>query len=574
MKLRYLHLRDYPPLADVVVRFSSDSLLDRECTIRFVVGVNGSGKSHLLRAISEVFLALADQRPPHFPATLVYELGRDSQKRTVVLDCPGTRATSSLWLADGFVWPPDTTAETFASTVEMLRANAQIPDGFRALIAPGEWPARFATPPAIALPRAVLAYTTGLLTPWQGIWRRVSNISGIDVVSQGLEYELDRERPSSWTAEQEAALPESVGTTITGSGDTGSVETTTTEWRPILVTPTLLKCALVAVALPHALMEFVNYPREEVEKYLGPPKLRGLLERGAWKWPATIAVRMNFRPERWSESEARRAREWLLCAGEVLSEPKPSTYRTLYFDTRGPFSLSAIDLYTSDENLLTSQTQGEALLSLIGGINSSAFERFERLKELIETGFIEDLRIGAARTDMPDILRFDEFSDGEQMVLGRMALFQLLENEDDALLLLDEPETHFNDKWKREIVDIIDGAIRRTAADVLIATHSAIVLTDVFNEEIVLMERRDSTAVARTVEDKTFASDPSELMIRIFGADDSVGQRAREYIESLLKQAQGTPADIQRIKALVERLGSGFYRSELRTLINQWERNA
>ena len=96
-----------------------------------------------------------------------------------------------------------------------------------------------------------------------------------------------------------------------------------------------------------------------------------------------------------------------------------------------------------------------------------------------------------------------------------MALFQLLENEDDALLLLDEPETHFNDKWKREIVDIIDGAIRRTASDVLIATHSAIVLTDVFNEEIVLMERRDGRAVARTVEDKTFASDPSELMIRI-----------------------------------------------------------
>ena len=136
MKLRYLRLRDYPPLRDVAVRFVSDLLPDRECAIRFVVGVNGSGKSHLLRAIAEVFLALADQQPPHFPATLVYELGRDSRKRTVVLDCPGTRATSSLWLAEDFVWPTDTSIETFASVIEGLRANAQ-PLG---RLSPLDWP--------------------------------------------------------------------------------------------------------------------------------------------------------------------------------------------------------------------------------------------------------------------------------------------------------------------------------------------------------------------------------------------------------------------------------------------------
>lgn len=574
MRLRYLHLRDYPPLRDVTVCFASDALLNRECAIRFVVGVNGSGKSHLLRAVAEVFLALADQRPPHFPATVVYELGRDSRKRTVVLDCPGTRATSSLWLADSFTWPADTTAETFADVIENLRANTQAPHGFRPLIAPGAWPARFATPSAIALPRAVLAYTTGLLSPWQGIWQRVSDTGGIDIVSQGSAYDPERERPAGWSLEREAALPEAAKITpATDSAEASSTEASATEWRPILVTPLLLKCALVAVALPHALKEFVDYPRAEVEKFLGAPRLRELLARGGWKWPVTIAVRMNFRPHAWRESQARRARDWLLCAGEVLSEPR-STYRTLYFDMRGPFSPSAVDLYGSSKSLETATTQGEALLGLIGGFDSTAFERFERLKELMESGFIEDLVVGVARTDTADVLRFDEFSDGEQMVLGRMALFQLLENEDDTLLLLDEPETHFNDKWKREIVDIIDGAIRRTASDVLIATHSAIVLTDVFNEEIVLMERRDNDAVAHTVEHKTFASDPSELMIRIFGADDSVGQRAREYIEDLLKQADGTPADIRRIKALVERLGSGFYRSELRTLINQWERNA
>lgn len=88
MRLRYLHLLNYPPISDIKLCFASGSPLARECAIRFVVGVNGSGKSNLLRALAEVFLALADGRPIPFPVQLVYELGhRDSpSSRTLVLD--------------------------------------------------------------------------------------------------------------------------------------------------------------------------------------------------------------------------------------------------------------------------------------------------------------------------------------------------------------------------------------------------------------------------------------------------------------------------------------------------------
>ena len=44
MRLRYLHLQNDPPIADIKVCFASGSPLARECAIRFVVGVNGSGK--------------------------------------------------------------------------------------------------------------------------------------------------------------------------------------------------------------------------------------------------------------------------------------------------------------------------------------------------------------------------------------------------------------------------------------------------------------------------------------------------------------------------------------------------
>ena len=576
MRMRYIHIKEYPPLQDVEICFSSEPLLNRECAIRFVVGVNGSGKSNLLRAITEVFLALADQRPPHFPVSLVYELGREKQKRTIVLECPGSRAASSLWIADGFAWPVDTSAETFSNVIERLRTNDDPPAAFKPLISPGNWPSGSTTPLAIALPRAVLAYTTGDLKPWHELWRRGQDTSGIEISSQKPEYDFGNELPADWSKELESALPETTEEKRGGAFSSGFSnafdigKTVPAAWRPILVNPLLLKCALLAVALPHGLEEISGNLSKSRKGNPDSSKLLDLLARGCWKKPVTISFRMNYKINTWRELEARRAREWILSAGEVISEPKTS-YRTLYFDKRGPFSATALEGYTNNDELLLAKNQGEALIALLGGFKISPYDRFERLKELIESGFIEDIRIGVSRTDMSDVLRFDEFSDGEQMVLGRMALFQLLANEDDAFLLLDEPETHFNDKWKREIVDIIDSAIGRTANDVLIATHTAIVLTDVFNDEIVLMERQDNNAKARTVKDNTFASDPSEVMIRVFGAEDSVGQRAREYIETLLKQTHGSPDDIRRLITLVERLGSGFYRTELRTLLKQWE---
>jgi hypothetical protein len=42
MRLRYLHLENYPPISNIKVCFASGSPMARDCAIRFVVGVNGN----------------------------------------------------------------------------------------------------------------------------------------------------------------------------------------------------------------------------------------------------------------------------------------------------------------------------------------------------------------------------------------------------------------------------------------------------------------------------------------------------------------------------------------------------
>lgn len=595
MRLRYLHLQNYPPIADIKVCFASGSPLARECAIRFVVGVNGSGKSNLLRAAAEVFLALADLRVPAFPVSLVYELGvRGSPNhRTLLLHCPGNRQQASLWLHERFAFDDQNGQEVFDTCIEYLNLKGMpaVP-GFTTLIAPGSWPLRDSTPPQIALPSAVLAYTTGDLRPWRSVWSRNQRADGL--LEAGDDTQSD-ERPAGWTAAQENALQaarQAAGDTPRLSMDPGSAETDRFR-RPVLLDATLLKCALLAVALPQAFVETTDYPlRAEANAAMASFRrrdnnknpLQELLERGGWHHLVSVAFRSRLQPAQWDQKLCETAHDWWLCASEVIAEPHPvEPRRSVWFDLKGPFDGQGPSfLSAARDELQTCTSQGEALWALLGGAkDTSSFELFTRLLELNQAGLFDDVLLRLRRAPMPandgglgiddiGVLRYEELSDGEQMVLGRMALFHLLQGQQDALLLLDEPETHFNDKWKREIVDIIDDAIGHTTNDVLISTHSAIVLSDVFNNEIVMVQKTAQGSTVRSVDEPTFATDPSALMMTVFGAEDSIGKRAQEFIVGKLRQATGTPAEIADLERLVARMGSGFYRSELRTLLNAW----
>ncbi len=193
--------------------------------------------------------------------------------------------------------------------------------------------------------------------------------------------------------------------------------------------------------------------------------------------------------------------------------------------------------------------------------------------DLRRQGLLIDIQIAVRKADLDDVLLFDELSDGEQVYLGRMALFHLLQGESDALLLLDEPEVHFNDKWKREIVDIIDEALKDRANDVLIATHSSITLTDVFNDEIILFQKRDGQAAPIDIRSTTFGADPSEVMIRLFGVPDSMGKRALEWLDAQLDRAW-TENDLPELEDLLEKVGPGFHRSELRGILRRLKGDA
>ena len=62
-------------------------------------------------------------------------------------------------------------------------------------------------------------------------------------------------------------------------------------------------------------------------------------------------------------------------------------------------------------------------------------------------------------------------------------------------------------------------------------------------------------------------------MIRLFGVPDSMGKRALEWLDAHLDR-QWTANDLPELEKLLERIGPGFHRSELRAILRRLKENA
>ncbi len=212
------------------------------------------------------------------------------------------------------------------------------------------------------------------------------------------------------------------------------------------------------------------------------------------------------------------------------------------------------------------------LQRLANGLLKDPFPFFQMLVSLQDSGILADVKLvfeyAPPQPDKPKrVLLSEDLSDGEFAFLSRMALIYLL-NEPECLFMLDEPEVHFNDDWKRNLVDSIERALKDTQSEVILTSHASIVLTDAYPDEVILMThygQNDSIPL-------TFAAEQGEVLRYLFDSERSVGRRAMRKVEDLLKT--GTDKDLED---MLEKVGPGYYRfrivRELQSRVPPTEQN-
>lgn len=154
-----------------------------------------------------------------------------------------------------------------------------------------------------------------------------------------------------------------------------------------------------------------------------------------------------------------------------------------------------------------------------------------------------------------------QFSDGEHQFIHTMAICLLLKDSN-ALILLDEPETHFNPSWRSRFVSILDETLRSASGeedgyiqyvnlkkDILITSHSPFIISDCQSENVIILNKNEmgetyaETALKKGI--KTYGTSIGLLMSQIFDSTSSIGKHSEDGIQQVIKDG-GSKEEIKR----------------------------
>ena len=205
---------------------------------------------------------------------------------------------------------------------------------------------------------------------------------------------------------------------------------------------------------------------------------------------------------------------------------------------------------------------------------------------VVDTGFLYK-RLNGECCD--NSLYVDEtLSDGELGFIRRFSLILLMkelnEEKNRSLLLLDEPETHFNESWKRHFIYLVEEALKNTYHDVFIVTHSAMLITDVKRDELYRFECINNKIKAYPVNINTFAAGVINIGQALFDLEADIGERSKNEINAALKGVKELRKNEEdeenlslkeqknKLNDLLHVVGPGEWRWRIRNKINQLEK--
>lgn len=566
MKLRYLHLQNFPPLENVEIIFQQSDVLVNPLAVHFVAGVNGTGKTSLLQAVTQTLIALARaQAELPFPVTLAYDLG-NSEKRTILLVVSPEKDNQTVLVEFQSILPLDTDWIQLADQCLDFDAGA-FPYLITRRYAKGDFPGAGSI--EAYLPSVLMVYTSGSSVSWKELFSTRAEFENGDYTNPEI-LENVLERPLGWDAWKEFEFQRTIDKDSKPPKQTGIFDSgLTTQRFGVFMTNEQIKLAVCALALYESIRSIKQQTSEkqslEMEhirlKY--PDKgFRTLLEEIDWAELISLNLTINFFPDKITRTHSVPLYDLFLIASRVRREPEPGTQRLLSFDLKSVFPANT-GFKTPDLETITLTI--EALYQILGGSSATAYSVFQKLYEWQQSGFLVDISFVLRKKKVPETILYDWLSDGERMFLGRFALIYLLQDDNDALIIFDEPETHFNDVWKRRLMEFVYRSLGQRNSEVLISTHSSIVLTDVPSSQIILFVKGENgqTEVV-DLRNPTFGADPSDFMISVLGTEQASGTFSVGLLQDALQRR-----DPEELRRLLDEVSPGYWRFRIRDVLNQ-----
>jgi ABC-type multidrug transport system ATPase subunit len=108
--------------------------------------------------------------------------------------------------------------------------------------------------------------------------------------------------------------------------------------------------------------------------------------------------------------------------------------------------------------------------------------------ELVED---QDVRIKVVKENIKGELAMGELSEGEKQLITVLGLLKFTK-DDEALILLDEPDTHLNPLWKWKYLDFLNDVVHKSdKTQIVFCTHDPLVIGSMDKKQVRIFKRNE-----------------------------------------------------------------------------------
>lgn len=196
-------------------------------------------------------------------------------------------------------------------------------------------------------------------------------------------------------------------------------------------------------------------------------------------------------------------------------------------------------------------------------------EFFKALESTYISKILSEVRIRLQRRDADGSLTFRDLSEGEQQLLMVLGLLRFTK-EDQALFLLDEPDTHLNPAWSVRYLDFMDRVVgKQPTSQVIMCTHNPLVISSLERKDVRIMQRNNANG-------RVYVEIPREnpqgmgfsgiLTSEMFGLRSALDLPTQELLDEqrvLAAKEDLTQNELRRLGELTDQLDAlGFMMAE------------
>lgn len=191
------------------------------------------------------------------------------------------------------------------------------------------------------------------------------------------------------------------------------------------------------------------------------------------------------------------------------------------------------------------------------------------------------------KTEKTKDLLLRSFSDGEHQFIHTVGISLLLKDKR-SILLLDEPETHFNPSWRAKFVKILNDAITagnpknlpnggfnvHLLKDILLTSHSPFIISDCLPDNVIFFDKEKLAKENRAIKASelglnTYGTSEEIILDRLFNYNQSIGDLSNAELENIDFAKIDTKKKIEEVKSKLRKLGESIEKDMVLARLNR-----